>query len=187
MTAPRRAASLTAGLVCLLLTGLLAGCSSEADPAARVPPAADPTPSGDAAAFNPCDGLSAEEVSRALESDVRKETGSDALARCAFLPVVEGGPTLNVTYLVWDGSLEEAFDAMGDLDGQVSELDLPRADAARLVVNAGDEAVLVTGFVQVGDVIETVNAIQLAPYDADRMARATTTVLTRLARAGGPS
>ena len=39
---------------------------------------------------------------------------------------------------------------------------------------------LVTGFVQTGDLIETVNAIELAPYDRDAVTGATTSVLATL-------
>ena len=45
---------------------------------------------------------------------------------------------------------------------------MPGADAARLVVNANRKATLVTGFVQTGGLIETVNAVQLASSRAAR-------------------
>lgn len=55
---------------------------------------------------------------------------------------------------------------MGDLPGDVSRLRIDTADNARLVVNATREAVVITGFLQTGDLIESVNAIQLRPFPA---------------------
>jgi hypothetical protein len=69
---------------------------------------------------------------------------------------------------------------MGELDGTVREVDLRGADHARLVVSTRKEAVLVTGFVQTGDLIETVNAAALAPYDRAAVTAATTNVMDTL-------
>jgi hypothetical protein len=136
---------------------------------------------GATAAWNPCRDLRAGRVGAALGADVTRDTGTVETPRCAFLPVEDGGPTLNVTYLWFDGGLDEAFSSMGRIDGEVTRLQVPGADAARLVVNAGRKATLVTGFVQTGALIETVNAVQLAPSRPRDVARATRQVMATLA------
>jgi hypothetical protein len=172
------------GALALLL--LLAGCGS-GDPDPESGPAADAvaTPAGADPAttpWNPCADLGAGSIGTALAARVTEETGSADAPRCAFLPVEKGGPTLNVTYLWYDGGFDEAWASMGRIDGTVTDLDLAGADDARLVVNATRRAVLVTGFVKVGTLIETVNAVQLAPYDRGAVTGATTRVLRTLVR-----
>ena len=165
---------------------LLTGCSGGSEPSETAAPAPTTPPTQStptAAPFNPCDDLTAALVGRALGAEVRKETGSSSTLRCAFLPTETGGPTLNVTYLDFDGDFEQAWASMGTIDGTVTDVDVAGARAARLVVNARDDAVLVTGFVQVGGLLQTVNAVQLAPYDESGATAAVTTVLARLAKA----
>ncbi len=156
----------------LLLPLGACGSPDRADPASD--PASDP-------AWNPCGDVEPATVGAALRADVTRETGTADNPRCAFLPKLDGGPTLNVTYLWFDGSFDQAWRSMGTLDGTVTQLDVPGADAARLVVSASRKAVLVTGFVQTGRLIETVNAIELAPYDRARVVGATRAVLATLA------
>jgi len=148
----------------------------------------EPDPSAAASAlegsgtWNPCGDLAADAVGRALRSPVTEATGTVDTPRCAFLPEKKGGPTLNVTYTWFDGGFERAWRSMGELAGTVRDLDLRGADQARLVVNTREEAVLVTGFVQTGDLIETVNAAALAPYDRAAVTAATTEVMATLVR-----
>ncbi|MCW2792010.1 MAG: hypothetical protein JWO76_1108 [Nocardioides sp.] len=164
----------------------LAACSS--DPAAE--PDAAPTPATPTAAaptaaepvWNPCEDLAAGPVGRALGADLTEETGTDDTPRCAFLPVEKGGPTLNVTYVWYAGGFEKAWAGMGQIEGRVTDVDIAGAANARLVVNARRGVVLVTGFVKTGDLIETVNAIQLAPYDRAAVVDATTEVMVTLSR-----
>jgi hypothetical protein len=173
-----------AAVMALLLPLTACGGSPEphatpTSPAAGPSDVSTPLPGAD---WNPCADLAAARVSAALGTEVTKENGNDATPRCAFLPVAEGGPTLNVTYLWYDGSFEEAWDSMGRIRGRVTGLDVPGADAARLVVHTRKKAVLVTGFVQTGELIETVNAIALDPDDRAALVAATRQVLTALAR-----
>jgi hypothetical protein len=154
----------------------VAGHGDEPDPSAAASALAD------AGTWNPCADLAAGPVGRALGGRVSKETGTVDTPRCAFLPEAEGGPTLNVTYTWFDGGFERAWRSMGELDGAVRDLDLRGADHARLVVSAREKAVLVTGFVQTGDLIETVNAAALAPYDRASVTAATTEVMATLVR-----
>jgi hypothetical protein len=108
------------------------------------------------------------------------DTGTVDQPRCAFLPAAKDGPTLNVTYLWFDGGFEQAFASMGRLPGRVSRPAVPGADAARLVVNTNRQATLVTGFVKTGRLVETVNAVQLTPSDPQAVVRATRRVMATL-------
>ena len=168
----------------LALLLLLAGCSSTDATTETSSTSSSPSPSASPSAskpaFNPCSGLAAGPVGRALREKVRETTGTADNPRCAFLPVAKGGPTLNVTYLEFGGDFDKAFAAMGQIKGRVSDVRIPGATAARVVVHASRKVVLVTGFVQVHGLIETVNAIQLAPYDAGTMRDATEAVMRTL-------
>jgi hypothetical protein len=132
------------------------------------------------AAWNPCGDLSARRVGAALGARVTVDTGSADQPRCAFLPAATNGPTLNVTYLWFDGRFEQAFTSMGRLEGRVTRPAVPGADATRLVVNTNRQATLVTGFVKTGRLVETVNAVQLTPSDPRAVVRATRRVMTTL-------
>lgn len=198
-------ASLTAALAAALLAGpftLLAACSSDDEPAAAVssaPPASVSTsagtsggasPSASASAepdINPCDGIDADAVSRALGAVLRKETGTVNSPRCALLPVKEGGPTFEMSYLWFDQGLEAAWRTMQVPAGQVSRPRVAGADDARVVVNASPQAYAVSAFLQNGALIQTVNALALPPYDGPRVRRAVQVLLTQLSAARADS
>ena len=169
-------------LAALALLLPLTACSSGGGSDAAAPagtPTTQPT-SSPAAPWNPCVDLSAARVGRLLGAAVTKETGTADTMRCAFLPVKKGGPTLNVTYLTFAGDFDRAFKAMGTIEGTVRDLRIAGATTARLVVHTTPGAAGVTGFVQVGRLIETVNALALAPYDASAVVAATRDVMTTL-------
>ena len=153
-----------AAALALLSLGV-AGCSSEPDQ----PDAADPSDPAQASAADvagsPCDGLDAAQVTRLVGERMAEQTGSADQPRCAFTPVAEGGPAFDVNYLWFDGGLDEAWRSMGQVQGRVSRIAVAGADAARLVVHARRSAVLVSGFVQTGGLVQSVNAVQLRPYD----------------------
>lgn len=210
-------ASLTAALSAALLAGpftLLAACSSDDEPAAAVssaPPAAGSTsagasagtsggasPSASASAsasaspsaepdINPCDGIDADAVARALGAALRKETGTVNSPRCALLPVEEGGPTFEMSYLWFDQGLEAAWRTMQVPAGQVSRPRVAGADDARVVVNASPKAYAVSAFLQNGALIQTVNALALPPYDGPRVRRAVQVLLAQLSAARADS
>lgn len=168
------------GLAGLVVSAGLTGCGDD-QPAAK--PLAPASTAGQAtAAFNPCSDLTPDFVGQALGAEVTEDTGSTSAPRCAYTPVVEGGPALEVNYLQFSGSFDEAWASMGAIAGTTRDLDIASADAARIVVNADGNAVAVTGFVQTGDLIENVNGVQLAPYDQDALVAATEAVLTRLSK-----
>lgn len=205
--------SLTAALTTALLAGplaLLAACSSDDEPAAAdsaapsaavststgasagasggASPSASPSASASAEPdINPCDGIDADAVARALGAALRKETGTVNSPRCALLPVKEGGPTFEMSYLWFDQGLEAAWRTMQVPAGQVSRPRVAGADDARVVVNASPKAYAVSAFLQNGALIQTVNALALPPYDGPRVRRAVQVLLTQLsaARADG--
>jgi hypothetical protein len=67
--------------------------------------------------------------------------------------------------------------------GKVSRPRVPGADDTRLVVNDSGSAYAVSAFLQNGTLIQTVNALALAPYDGPRMLRATDVLLRQLSAA----
>lgn len=157
---------------------VLAGCSS-ADP--------EPEPSAEesqaaAVAWGPCDGLSAASVATLVGEPVNENDGSADEPRCTFTPQRKGGAAYDLSYLWFDGGLDAALTAMGAAGSQLEPVDVPGAEAARIVVDArGEEGLLVTGFVQTEGLVQSVNAVQLAPYDEDAVVAATTALLGELA------
>ena len=168
----------------LAMTALATACSSEAED----PRPADPAVTQAAeVAWTPCDGLSAAQVTRLAGEEMTEQTGTADEPRCTFTPVAEGGPAFDVSYLWFDGSLDEAWETMDDVQGRVTDVDVPGADAARLVVHARPRAVLVTGFVQTRGLVQSVNAVQLKPYAERQVVSATRGLLAALVRAAPTS
>jgi hypothetical protein len=190
----RPTAPILGGLAALLVGGLLAGCSSDDSPAsdggpratsATASPTGPTTGSPAEPAFNPCDGVDAAAVSQALGSELTKQTGTAEAPRCALLPEQEGGPTFELSYLWFDQGLEAAWSSMKVPAGKVSSPRIPGADDARLVVNESGSAYAVSAFLQNGDLIQTVNAFVLSPYDGSGLLRATNVLLRQLSAARG--
>ena len=94
-------------------------------------------------------------------------------------PGGKDGPTLNVTYL-WSTAASTRPSRRWAARRRGHGPRVPGADAARLVVNANRKATLVTGFVQTGGLVETVNAVQLAPSQPRAVVRATRRVMATL-------
>ena len=191
MTTRRPTALLVGGLT--LLCVLLTGCSSDEPPAhartdspsapASHTPSVSPTASPTQPAFNPCVGVDAPEVSRALGQELTKETGSADTPRCALVPVKKGGPTFELSYLWFDQGLEAAWSTMQGPAGTVTRPAVAGADDARLVVNDSGSAYAASAFLQNGDLSQTVNALALPPYDAPKLRRATNVLLRQLSAA----
>ena len=162
--------------VVLLAAVVLGACAHK--------PAADPSAavaSARGVGWSPCDGLTARSVSDLAGEPMTEQTGTTDQPRCAFTPKSKGGAAYDVNYLWFDGGLGSAWESMGDVAGTVTDIDVPGAQAARLVVNATRSAVLVSGFVQTKGLVQSVNAVQLAPYDERTVARATRGLLAELA------
>ena len=195
----------TPAVLALLLAASLAGCSED-DPG-RVPEAAAPWNPCDGLSARAVsavldqqlrkvtgiDAGPADDASDEADGEASSEAGGGAAAasRCALVPVREGEATFDVSYLLFDGGLDAAWATLGDdlaaetADGagggaRVTRPRVPGAEAARLVVATTPKAALVTGFVENGDLIQTVNAADLAPYDADALVRATRLLLGQL-------
>lgn len=158
----------------------LAGCGGSDGSSEPTP---EPTASTSAASFwNPCGGIEVGPVQRALGAGLRADGGTDDVPRCALLPKQDGGAVIDVNYAPFDGTLDEAWEAMGAPDdGSVTEPDVPLADAARLVVDPGEQALGVTGFVQKGGVVMLVNALDPTPYRQERVVDAVRVVMEQVA------
>ncbi len=164
-------------LALLASTGvLLTGCTSDGpDPAA-------PTDAASAQAapeiFNPCDGLVAEEVAETLGAEVTMDDGSAASPRCALNPATQGGPVLDANYSIFPDGLDAVFAQMTDLDpGAVREIEVPGADAARIVTDFDESQLFLSGFVQNGDLIQTIDLVAPKPYDQQRLTRGVRLIL----------
>jgi hypothetical protein len=168
-------------LVAALATStVLAGCSSDGSD-----PSSDPSPhTSDIAgvAWSPCDGLTAASVSRLVDAPVQEDTGTTDAPRCTFTPARPGGAAYDVSYLMFDGGLDAALDTMGATGAQLEKVDIQGADAARLVVRGEKDGVLVTGFVQTDGLVQSVNAVQVAPYDEAQVVAGTKALLAGLAK-----
>ena len=179
-----RAQGTAAVLAAAVLVGSLAGCSSSDSPDASADPSAaataDPTQAAEVA-WSPCDGLSAAQVSRLSGAPVTEQTGSADTPRCTFVPVRKGGPAYDVSYLWFADGLDAALGSMGAVADQLRPVEVPGATAARLAVKARDSGLAVTGFVETDGLVQSVNAVQIAPYDEQRLVRSTTALLAALA------
>ena len=156
----------------------LAGCSSDGSPHGES--SADPSDIM-GVAWSPCDDLTAASVGRLVGSGVQEDNGATGAPRCTFTPAEVGGPAYDLSYLWFDGGLDAALDTMGATGAQLKPIDVDGADAARIVVRAQDNGVLVTGFVQTDGLVQSVNAAQVAPYDEKQVVAGTKALLAELA------
>jgi hypothetical protein len=167
----RAVATLAAAALALVVTG----CSSE-DPVAS-----DAESAAANVAWSPCDDLTAATVGDLVGEPVTERTGSVTAPRCTFVPKHTGGAAYDISYLWFAGGLDEALDAMGAAGTQLEPVDVDGADAARLVVRTQRSGVLVTGFVQTEGLVQSVNAVQVRPYDERRVVAGAKAVLAELA------
>lgn len=153
---------------------VLAGCGDDAPP----PPAPSPTE----ALWNPCDALSADDLGRRLGGELAEEDGSATQPQCTFTPRADGDPVLDSNYQIFPEGLEAAFESMGRPESAaVSTPRVPGADDTRLVVDVDADNLYVSGFVQNGDLIQTVDVVDPAPHERQRVERAVVWALGRLA------
>jgi hypothetical protein len=167
----RAVATLAAAALALVVTG----CSSEE------PRASDAESAAANVAWSPCDDLTAATVRDLVGEPVTERTGSVTAPRCTFVPKRTGGAAYDISYLWFAGGLDEALDAMGAAGTQLEPVDVAGADAARLVVRTQRSGVLVTGFVQTDGLVQSVNAVELAPYDRAQLVAGTKSLLAELA------
>jgi hypothetical protein len=153
---------------------LVAGCSGDDGP----PPAAQ---SPTEALWNPCDALDAAGIERAFGAPVTEENGTPTSPVCSFPPSTKGGPVVDANYVLFPEGLEAAWETMGRSEtATVTTPKVRGADDTRLVVEVDEGQLFVSGFVQNGDLIQTVDAVDREPFDRRRLVRAVTWALGEL-------
>lgn len=163
----------------LALPLLATGCGGDDGP----PPVA---PSPTEALWNPCDALDPKGIERAFGGRVTEENGTPTSPVCSFAPNTDGDPVVDANYLLFPDGLEAAWDTMGRSEtATVTNPQVRGADDTRLVVDADEDRLYVSGFVQNGDLIQTVDAVDPRPFDRRRLVRAVTWALGRLSDHAG--
>lgn len=154
---------------------LLAGCGDDVAPKPDLPTEIP-------ALWNPCDALDAAFIEKQFGTVATEEAGEPTAPVCRFVPEERTGqPVIEANYLQFSGGLDEAWDTMGQPeDADVDDPAIPRSDAARVVVDVVKKQLYVTGFVQNGDLIQSVNVVAPSPYDESRIVAGVEQVLTRL-------
>jgi hypothetical protein len=164
-------------LATLAVLTLLSSCSGDDEPPA---PSATPT----AVTWNPCDALDLAEVSAWFDGGFTKDAGTPEAPACTFTPAADGGPVIDANYMLFPDGLDAAFDAIRGLDpDDVRPVKVPGADAARVVVDFDDSQLFVSGFVQNGDLIQTVDVVDPLPYDQAAVVRGVRSVLASFSAA----
>ena len=162
-------------VLALALPLVLAGCGGDDG----VPPPAAPSPTE--ALWNPCDALDAKGVGRAFGTTATEEDGTETSPSCSFSPGTEGDPVVDANYVLFPEGLDAAWKTMGRSEtAQVTSPKVPGADDTRLVVDSDTHQLYVSGFVQNGDLIQTVDVVDPKPFDRDRVVSAVTWALGRL-------
>ncbi len=171
MRRPRAAA-----LVLVLALPVIAGCGGDDDG----PPPAAPSPTE--ALWNPCDALDPKDVGRRFGGAVTEQNGTPTAPACSFAPAAEGDPVVDANYQIYPAGLDQIFEELGagSASASVSAPTVRGADDARVVVDSDADQLYVSGFVQNGDLIQTVDAIDPSPYDRDRVVRAVRWALGQL-------
>ncbi|HWM74872.1 MAG TPA: hypothetical protein VNQ53_14080 [Nocardioides sp.] len=161
-------------LLALALPLAVAGCGDDGGP----PPAA---PSPTEALWNPCDALDAKGVGRAFGTSATEADGTATSPSCSFSPRTTGDPVVDANYVLFPEGLDAAWETMGRSEtAVVTSPKVPGADDTRLVVHSDAHQLYVSGFVQNGDLIQTVDAVDPKPFDRDRAVTAVTWALGRL-------
>lgn len=157
---------------------LLGGCGG--DDTSSKPPMPSATPP----LWNPCDAIDSDLVQDAFGTVAKEQDGTPTQPQCQFSPDEKTGqPVLQANYQQFAGGLEAAWDKMGQpKDADVRKPSIPGADDARLVVSVVKNQLYVTGFVQNGPLIQTLNVVDPAPYDEDRDVTGTERILTAFSR-----
>ncbi|KAA1420268.1 hypothetical protein F0U44_07575 [Nocardioides humilatus] len=172
----RSIAGLAVGAVAVLL---LAGCGDD-DKVGAKPDLPSETPP----LWNPCDVLDARLIEQTFGSTTVEEHGTATEPECRFKPKEKSGEAVvTSSYTLFEGTLAEAWDTMGQPDtASVTEPDIKGADAARVVASVVKKQLYVTGFVENGDLIQNVNVVDPAPYDEAQVLAGVSTVLTALSQ-----
>ncbi|RHW29064.1 hypothetical protein D0Z08_00605 [Nocardioides immobilis] len=168
--------SVAAGAAVLLLA--LAGCG-DGEEVGEKPDLPDETP----ALWNPCDVLDDRFVEKTFGTVAEEDNGEPTLPECRFAPDEgTGQPVVTANYSLFSGTLDEAWDKMGQPEkADVREPKIPGAESSKVVVAVVKKQLYVDGFVQNGELIQQVAVVAPAPYDEDRIVAGVEKTLTRLA------
>ena len=164
-----------AGLLVAVLP--LAACGGE--DLGDKPDLPDETP----ALWNPCDVLDPAFIEKTFGVVATEEDGDPTAPECRFVPDEDGAPAVSANYLLFSGSLDEAWETMDiSEDARSTSPTIEGADDARIVVNTNRKDAGVTGFVANGDLIQSVNVVDPAPYDEQQIIAGVRAVLARLSQ-----
>lgn len=169
--------ALPAAILTLAALGVgLTACGGSTAPSAAQPSSSVPA----LPTVQPCDELDPAAISTTLGTTVRIDTGTTAAPVCFLRPSAADGAAfdLNYQWFYVDG-LNAYFKSAKLPAGKLSDVKIPRADAAKLIVNRTKKAYQVTGYVQNGALVQSVNGAG-APKDAARILAATKLILTQL-------
>lgn len=182
----KSAALIPALTVAAFAAATLTGCggsSSSAQPSAQT--SAQASASG-LPTVQPCSSLDAAAVSRALGETLRIDTGSASSPVCFLRPADATGAAFEMNYQwFYVHGLEAYFRTAKLPAGKLSDVKIPGADAGKLIVNADKKAYHITGYIQNGALVQSVNGVG-ATTDAARILAATKLILTQLS-AGAPA
>lgn len=156
---------------------VLTGCGGEDEIGAK-----PELPTEAPALWNPCDELDEAFIEKAFGSRTTEHAGTRTAPECRFAPAEGSGEAVvTATYLLFPGSLEDAWETMGQPpDADVREPRIDDADGARIVVSVADDQLFVTGFVQNSDLIQKADVVDPAPFDQAKVVRGMRDLLTKL-------
>ncbi len=164
-----------AWVLALALPLVAAGCGDDGGP----PPAA---PSPTEALWNPCDALDEKGVSREFGTSAAEDAGT---ADVAVVLVPRRRPTATRSWTPTTCCSPRAWTPPGrpwaaPRPRTVTTPKVRGADDTRLVVDSDAQQLYVSGFVQNGDLIQTVDAVDPKPFDRRRVVDAVTWALGEL-------
>jgi hypothetical protein len=133
----------------------------------------------------PCDALDAKAISTTLGATVTIDKGSASAPVCALRPNTTSGAAFDMNYQwFYVNGLETYFKTASVPKGKLSDIKVPGADAGKLIINSTAKAYRVTGYIQNGALVQSVNGAG-APSDAQHILAATKVILAELS-AGAP-
>lgn len=156
--------------------------SSAGSPGASGAPTEGATSAAGRAVADPCEALTPEEVGALVGLTVAETAdGTDAARACSYTEPGADVPVLTITTFAAFAEIQ-IDDVLGDAEEGVEIVEVPveGAEAARIVTDDGEDAVLMTGIVSHDGQFDLVNLGVPAPYDLPALQTSITTVLTAL-------
>ncbi|MFB9314253.1 hypothetical protein [Nocardioides plantarum] len=172
----------------LAVLGLvLTGCSGDPEPPSPDPTSAAPVEP----AWNPCSSLDADAVIKRLGAAYSVRRGTPDEPTCIFVPQADGDPAVTVNYQTIASSLTELLKTFGQTEQpgrtSVTTPRVPGASDARLIVDVSNDTLAITGFVRNGLLVQTVDAIDPAPFDRTALTKDVTSLMADLAAGAADS